>query len=172
MVAILSHRRIKPQHILVQTKPPFRAVLTGFELATKLSPRDKLEHGTEDAISGAPELLREIAPSYDIKADVWSLGVVAVQLLYGLPAAPPEPPFLPVIDPTLTQWQYYMVLWQSFLKARLPRVEKSVIAGIVAEMIELKRANRWDVTLCLQHGRSMGLTVKKNGQLFAASHRP
>lgn len=168
----IIHRRIKPQHILVQTNPPFRAALTGFELATKLSPRGTIQFGPSDAIYGAPEFLPDIASSYDIKADIWSLGVVAIQLLYGLPTAPPEPPLLPVLDPTLTQWQYYMVLWQGFLKARLPSVEQSVVAGIVAEMIELRRANRWDVILCLQHGRSLGLTVKKDGQLFAANHRP
>ena len=78
----LAHRDIKPENILVETRRPFRIKLSDFGLAKNAS---ELATCCGSYLYAAPEIFQ--GEPYTAAVDIWSLGLVVYQYVYGLPEA-------------------------------------------------------------------------------------
>ena len=76
----LAHRDIKPENILVKTRRPFQIKLSDFGLAKNVS---ELATCCGSYLYAAPEVFR--GERYTAAVDIWSLGVVVYEYVYGLP---------------------------------------------------------------------------------------
>lgn len=79
----VAHRDLKPENILVESRSPLRIKLADFGLAN-----DRLDLktvcGTQQYT--APEIY--LGSKYTASVDLWSIGVIILQYMYGLPRAP------------------------------------------------------------------------------------
>ena len=78
-------RDLKPENILVESQSPFSIKLAGFGLAND-KPDLKTLCGTQRYT--APEVY--LGSRYTASVDLWPLGVIIVQYMYGLPRAPKQ----------------------------------------------------------------------------------
>ena len=76
----VAHRDIKPENILVQSRSPFHIKLSDFGLAKNAT---QLVTYCGTPFYTAPEVYK--TGKYTPAVDLWSLGVVVFQYLYGLP---------------------------------------------------------------------------------------
>lgn len=80
----VSHMDLKPQNILLSIQPVDQSItlkLGDFGFATRLRYGDKLKSLRGSPLYMAPEILRE--ESYDARVDLWSIGVILYECLYG-----------------------------------------------------------------------------------------
>lgn len=80
----VTHRDIKPANILVRSRNPLAIALSDFGLAKEDESWMKSRCGTDDYM--APEMFNRKF-KYRNAVDVWALGVVALELSFGLPEA-------------------------------------------------------------------------------------
>lgn len=74
------HRDLKPGNILVKTRQPMHIKVADFGISTKLSEEHNTLCGTH--LYAAPEIW---TPPYTEKIDVWSVGIIVLELWAGLP---------------------------------------------------------------------------------------
>lgn len=79
----MAHRDLKPENILVESRSPLSIKLADFGLAND-RPDLKTVCGTQRYT--APEVY--LGNQYTASVDLWSLGVIILQYMYGLPEAP------------------------------------------------------------------------------------
>lgn len=79
----VTHRDLKPENVLIAQRNPIHAKLTDFGLATARSTSLKTFCGSKCYV--APEVRSR---SYTNQVDLWSLGVIVLELIAGLPAYP------------------------------------------------------------------------------------
>ena len=79
----VAHRDLKPENILVESRSPLSIKLADFGLAND-RPDLKTVCGTQRYT--APEVY--LGNQYTALVDLWSLGVIILQYMYGLPKAP------------------------------------------------------------------------------------
>lgn len=79
----VAHRDLKPENILIESRAPLSIKLTDFGLANN-RPYLKTVCGTHRYT--APEVY--LGSKYTASVDLWSLGVIILQYMYGLPRAP------------------------------------------------------------------------------------
>lgn len=79
----VAHRDLKPENILVESRFPLSIKLADFGLAND-RPDLKTVGGTQRYT--APEVY--LGSNYTTSVDLWSLGVIILQYMYGLPRAP------------------------------------------------------------------------------------
>lgn len=82
----ITHRDLKPANILIQTRHPIHIKLGDFGESGDANPI-KTYCGTP--IYAAPEIVNRRG-NYTNQVDIFSVGVIALQLLYGLPRALPN----------------------------------------------------------------------------------
>ena len=78
----VAHRDLKPENILVESRSPLSVKLADFGLAND-KPDFKTLCGTQ--LYTAPEVY--LGEKYTTLVDLWSLGVIILQYIYGLPKA-------------------------------------------------------------------------------------
>ena len=79
----VAHRDLKPENILIESRFPLSIKLADFGLAND-EPDLKTVCGTQRY--AAPEVY--LGSKYTASVDLWSLGVIILQYMYGLPKAP------------------------------------------------------------------------------------
>lgn len=79
----VAHRDLKPENILVESRSPLSIKLADFGLAND-RPDLKTVCGTQQYT--APEIY--LGSKYTASVDLWSIGVIILQYMYGLPRAP------------------------------------------------------------------------------------
>uniref|UniRef100_A0A0G4FUK1 non-specific serine/threonine protein kinase n=1 Tax=Chromera velia CCMP2878 TaxID=1169474 RepID=A0A0G4FUK1_9ALVE len=79
------HRDLKPQNILLTDRNLDKALLkiADFGFARTLSPTDMAATVCGSPLYMAPEILRY--KNYDVKADLWSVGAILFEMLFGRP---------------------------------------------------------------------------------------
>lgn len=79
----ICHRDIKPENFLLyKEKDPDNIKLIDFGLAKKLSEKEIMSNPNGTAYYIAPEVLKG---DYDVKCDIWSMGVVLYIMMCGRP---------------------------------------------------------------------------------------
>ncbi|EER41982.1 conserved hypothetical protein [Histoplasma capsulatum H143] len=80
----IAHRDLKPENILVRERNPLHIQLADFGLAKEgTSLRSRV--GTECYVPPEYFMAAELGEKYSVKIDIWSLGVVALDLTHSLP---------------------------------------------------------------------------------------
>ena len=79
----VTHRDLKPENILIESRAPLRIKLADFGFAND---RPYLETVCGTQQYTAPEVY--LGSKYTASVDLWSLGVIILQYMYGLPRAP------------------------------------------------------------------------------------
>lgn len=80
----VTHRDLKPANILVTARRPMQIKVADFGVASQRSSHLNTLCGSNPYL--APEI--RSASSYTSKADIWSVGVIALELVVGLPRYP------------------------------------------------------------------------------------
>ncbi|KAI8950418.1 hypothetical protein F4801DRAFT_548991 [Xylaria longipes] len=82
----ITHRDIKPANIVLHSRYPLWLKFTDFGAAAA---KEDLKTYCGTPRYMAPELKRKEKSPYSNKADIWSLGIIALDFFYGLPDYPP-----------------------------------------------------------------------------------
>lgn len=87
----IIHRDIKAANILVSTKNTIK--LTDFGVSAKLSKYEPTRTTFVGTICWmAPEILIQNNVGYDERADIWSIGITALELIFGVPPGHTQTP--------------------------------------------------------------------------------
>ncbi|KAL8972517.1 MAG: hypothetical protein Q9197_002742 [Variospora fuerteventurae] len=136
----VTHRDVSPGNILVHSRTPFTIKLCDFGLAKEGSIMHT-QCGTY--LYAAKEVFKG---NYKNKIDVWSLGVVVMEYLFGLPVPPrvrkrlPDDWYIDVVD-----------------KAKYDAEEDALMAIMAEKMLIINQGERATAVECLEWG---------NGRLF------
>jgi len=137
----VAHRDLKPENILVESRSPFSIELADFGLA-KDKPDLKTVCGTKRYL--APEVY--LGSRYTASVDLWSLGVIILQYVYGLPTAPTS-----VLEEWGLAWCHRVVDqangWDS----------DDLIDLLITGMLRIKPEERLSADACLMKGCDLGL---------------
>ena len=154
----IVHRDLKPENILIETEPLFKAVITDFGLA-KIVPADRrLKTFCGTLYYQAPEVFPNFSDGYYDKADIWSLGVIVLEWIYGIPTAPVVPREKKGQMVTKDQWHSWIVHWGKKLTKRLDNLDKDdKVMEILPHMLEIECRFRWPSTKCLMEGFEINL---------------
>jgi serine/threonine protein kinase len=154
----LVHRNLKPENLLVKLEP-FQVAISDFGMS-KVVP-DFLKTFSRTSPYAAPEVYPGQSHGYGCQADVWSLGVITLELMYGLPPLPAYPR-LQTNQRTLTaaQWRIWIGDWTTLLLARLNGKEDQ-LTEILLHVIEVGPRKRWSANKCLAWGFENGLFKRR-----------
>ena len=85
------HRDIKPANILISCRTPLTVKLADFGLAKhNRNGRTNFKSLVGTYLYAAPEIYTGNRKPYNYAVDIWSLGIIALELAYGLPKAAPR----------------------------------------------------------------------------------
>ena len=85
------HRDIKPANILISCRTPLTVKLADFGLAKhNRNGRTNFKSFVGTYLYAAPETYTGNRKPYNYAVDIWSLGIVVLELAYGLPKAAPR----------------------------------------------------------------------------------
>lgn len=157
------HRDIKPENILIENEAPLKIIVADFGLS-KVSANPVLTTfcGTPDYC--APEVFPgNSEEGYGPKADMWSLGVMMLKLMFGLPNGCP----LPSLNnhPELRKW---VADWSKELDRELHNFtdDNTLMAVILMDLIEVDPEKRFTADECLHRGLELGLFRRnRRGQI-------
>ena len=146
------HRDIKPENFLIEQEEPLKIIVADFGLS-KVSIDQLLTTFCGTLLYCAPEVFPGNSRGYGPKADMWSLGVMMVNLLFGLPDSPFLPPCHNHND--LCGW---IDDWSERLNAELHKLTNdNELTDILLEIIKVDPEQRLTAAECLQKGLDTGL---------------
>jgi serine/threonine protein kinase len=153
----LAHRDLKPENLLVKLRP-FQVVITDFGLSKLLPDATLLKTFCGTLRYAAPEVFPGLSYGYGPKVDVWSLGIIALEWIYGLPALPAPPkPRRNRDSVKSSQWQDWVMAYIKLLDRRLMDEESGQLIDLLDHMIENDVRRRWSSKQCLALGFENGL---------------
>jgi serine/threonine protein kinase len=152
----ITHRDIKPDNVLVELEPHFKVVLSDFGLSKAVTETTWLETFCGTIKYLAPEVFPCSLFRYGPPADVWSVGVMALEWLYGIPAAP-EKPERATKDVSRDQWRDWSKTWVRILTNRLDDQERSMDVDLLQGMVVVDQRQRLRADRCLEQGFGNGL---------------
>ena len=135
----IVHRDIKPANILFQSREPVHIKLADFGLATDAS---ILQTHAGTYLYAAPEIWS--GSNYTSAVDIWSIGLVAYQYVYGLPK-PQRGPFHP------SHW------YKQLMKAVEDWDSDPLIDFLTSSMLKIKQGDRKSARECLVQVHALGL---------------
>ncbi|XWW94497.1 hypothetical protein V2A60_002440 [Cordyceps javanica] len=124
-----AHRDVKPDNILIMTREPMHAKLADFALASN-DRQPMTVCGTERYT--APEMYR---PPYTPMVDIWSVGVMVMELWFGLP------------DQRKTTEKSE---WAEMLRTNRPKRAKPEIKELLDACLQLQPTERRSAEQCLK----------------------
>ena len=158
----LVHRDIKPENFLLEDEEPLRIVVADFGLSMVT-----IDHllttfcGTLRYC--APEVFPGNSHGYGPKADMWSLGVMMLQLMFGLPDTPNLPS-----NYSNAYLQDWVKKWSMRLHKKLATCPENndLMMEILLNMIRVDPKERFTADQCLQRGLDSGLFRRnRDGQI-------
>ncbi len=158
----VTHRDIKPDNVLVELRPHFKVVLSDFGMSKTVTETTWLQTfcGTLKYI--APEVF----PSKTLHgppADMWSLGVMALEWLHGIPAPPAQPAPRPAHESVSPgQWRTWAQTWADMLITRLGDQEEGMDVDLLQGMLAPDQAKRLTAGKCLMMGLENGLFKRRS----------
>lgn len=163
----LTHRNLKPTNILVETRPLFKVVITDLGLAQALTSTTILGDFYDSLIYRAPEAFPD-SSGHGTKADMWSLGVVILDIMNMLPVAPFQYEMDRVASDIGDEYsepvgflQPWMDRWFLRLHQKLADEEDGSSVEILRGMMQDDVKNRWAADTCLRRGFENGLFKRR-----------
>jgi serine/threonine protein kinase len=154
----VAHRDLKPENFLVEKIPFFKVVITDFGLSKVVTDTTLLRTFCGTLKYLAPEVFPCISDGYRPSMDVWALGVIAFEWLYGIPDPPTAPtPRNKEKEIRLNQWYGWIDTWSQRLLNRLDDQDDDPAVEILLGMIECLPEKRWPANRCLGRGFQNGL---------------
>ncbi len=155
------HRGLKPENLFIAKMKPFTVVIGDFALVKVVT--DTMWRsfcGTLDYT--APEVFPCFPVRYGPPTDVWSLAVIVLEWLYGLPDRPVI--LGPSNGKTLSdEWYEWIISWSERLQHRLV-VEADLddpVVDLLRGMLTLEVRTRWEAKRCLSRGFETSLFKMK-----------
>lgn len=159
------HRDLKPENFLVELKPYFKLVLTDFGVANVANTPLHTFCGTFKY--AAPEVFPGHSEGHGPLADIWSMGVVCMEWVYGIPMLPKPPQ-------RTEQCAKWHERWAEKLRRTLEEADDAGtdrLIDILSHMIEVNPSDRWSAKKCLKEGLDNGLFERRHGDgLFVCAH--
>ena len=140
----IVHRDLKPQNILVQTEPRFKVAVTDFGISKALQGDTLLQTFCGTLLYAAPEVYPGLSAGHDTSADIWSLSVIMLGWMFGLPK---EPLMYDAKEPA--KWASQ---WHSRLIRKLHDQEDCTLTGLLLSMMKLVPYYRSNAKWCVLHG--------------------
>ncbi|MCJ1407504.1 hypothetical protein MMC19_001575 [Ptychographa xylographoides] len=158
----IVHRDLKPENFLVELKPFYKVVLADFGMANI---------ATDDAWLGtfcgtykyaAPEVFPFSTGGYGPKVDIWSLAVIALEWLHGIPMPEAVPtPRRQGLSVPADKWSVWVNDWVARLLTHLDDQEPGQMFDILYCMLDTEDAKRPDASACLRLGFRNGLFIRR-----------
>ncbi|KAL8912800.1 MAG: hypothetical protein Q9171_002258 [Xanthocarpia ochracea] len=160
------HRDVKPENFLIETEDPLNIILADFGLSNIVTDHP-LKTFCGSHTYCAPEVYPGNSDGYGPKADIWSLGVMMLQLMYDLPSAPRLPR---IQNPAnLLNWA---TGWSQKLHAKLSECadQHDPTIHMLSNMIKVDPVERYTANECLQKGVENGLfRMAQDGYIISAN---
>lgn len=160
------HRDVKPENFLVEAEAPLNIIIADFGLSN-VTTDHLLKTFCGTYLYCAPEVYPGNSDGYGPKADVWSLGVMMLRLMYRLPDAPDFPRVRN--DANLREW---VKIWSTRLREELTEWtdDYDLVMDILFNMIKADPEERFTADQCLLKGLENGLFRKsQDGYIIGAN---
>jgi serine/threonine protein kinase len=157
----MAHRDLKPENFLIEMNPLFKVVIADFGMA-KVATDSALQTFCGSLKYAAPEVFPGLSSGYGPPVDIWSLGIIVFEWIYGI-LNPPDPPSPRKKNERVSDRRLYNWLdtWTMLLFDRLEDQEDDKVIQILAHMIEIKATSRWAASRCLAHGFKSGVFKRR-----------
>lgn len=158
----VAHRDLKPENILVTREPFLKFVISDFGLAKATTETTLLTTFCGTLKYLAPEVFAGFHDSYGPLVDVWSLGVIALESIYGIPTPPTAPaPRRRAKTVQADAWWEWIKTWSRQLLDKLEDEEEGQMVEILLGMINVLPEKRWGADRCLTRGFQNGLFQRR-----------
>jgi serine/threonine protein kinase len=164
------HRDLKPENFLLETKPFFKVVITDFGFAKVATNTTLLTTFCGTPKYTAPEVFPRFSDGHGPPADVWSLGVIVFEWIYGIPEVEEEEK---EEEEEEEEESVLPVKWITQLLNKLEDQDKDHLVRILLRMLQVKVRKRWPAQKCLAQGFEIGLSKRRvaDGLVVCASDR-
>ena len=157
------HRDLKPENFLIE-KNPFTVIIADFGMSNVVT--DKLLKTFCGSLKYiAPEVFPGSSHGYGTSVDIWSLGVIMLELVYGLPTIPDQ-------EEGLGALQKWNKAWRQLLLDKVFESDEDYdkVVNILLGMIKVNPEERLSADGCLERGCHNGLFRKtRDGHIVGAN---
>jgi len=166
------HRDLKPENILVDRNPLFKVIIADFGMVKVATDMALLQTFCGTPKYAAPEMFPGLSSGHGPLVDIFSLGVMVYEWIYGLPNPPnalaPRKRSEELFD---KQWYTWLDTWIGLLLDKLEDEEEDPAIQILVCMVDTKVTSRWSATKCLAQGFKSRLFKRRvaDGLLGCAS---
>ena len=166
----IAHRDLKPDNFLIQRKPHFKVVIADFGLFNIASDTTLLMTFCGTLKYVAPEIFPGFGHGYGPLVDIWSLGVIVLEWIYGIPTCPaaPEPGFS-----SGNECRAWIDNWSGRLLRKLNDQDDDQLIEIILCMLARNLGKRRSAAWCLTRGFKNGLFKRRtaDGLVVEASYK-
>ena len=81
----IAHLDLKPENFLVKMGPLFKVVIADFGIAKVVTDSVLLQTFCSSLKYAAPEVFPNLSSGYRPSVDIWSLGIIVFEWIYGIP---------------------------------------------------------------------------------------
>lgn len=162
------HSDIKPEKFLLDDDEGLSIIVAEFGLSN-VTTQHLLTTFCGSLTYCAPEVFPGNSRGYGSKADMWSLGIMMMEFVFGLPDAPGD------VDANSSHavLQNWVEEWSTRLQNKLTRYTgvEDPMWDILSNMIKSKPEDRFSAGQCLQRGLENGLFRRNLGGQHCSRHR-
>lgn len=157
----IVHRDLKPENLLVEKHPFFKIIISDFGLS-KIATNATILRTFCGALKYlAPEVFFNNMDAYGPSVDIWALGVMSLEWLYGIPDPSNVPTSKEEEEVQLHQWRQRVNAWAGSLIDKLEGGDNDLTREILFGMIERRSKIRWSANRCLSKGLENGLLRRR-----------
>ncbi|OAA57009.1 Protein kinase-like domain protein [Niveomyces insectorum RCEF 264] len=168
----VAHRDLKPENILVEFEPLYKVVVTDFGLSKVAAGDAWLKTFCGTLKYASPEVFPLNTAGHGPPADIWSLGVIGLEWVTGLPNPPEQPTAAPGADVPPRRWHTWVDDWVDRLLQRLYDEDDGQGDGrmfqILCRMLKREDRKRWHAMDCLALGFENGLFERREHDKLVA----